>query len=351
MSINLQKVFWLSLVVLIGCKEDIPPPVEQEGPLSTDWLIPLEEVIDAGVGMDGIPSVDTPMFSQPFEINSAFDDNLVLGIEHEGEVRAYPIPMLNWHEIVNDDVNGLLVAITYCPLTGTGIGWGRRIFNFPSTFGVSGFLFNTNLMPYDRFSRSTWSQQRLECVHGNMIGSRPLTYTLTMTTFRSWKQAFPNSKIMNANTGFDRRYSEYPYGFYRSRDELLYYPVSNLDTRLPAKEWVLAVLMHDHPKAYQFNEEKDGTEIIPDVINDTSLLIVRSKRDHYIVAFLPSEEVEFTAIQDGLPAIMSDEKGNIYDLLGRVIDGPDKGMKLAKPVAMMGYWFSWGSFYPEIEIY
>lgn len=351
MSINLQQLIWLTLVILLGCKEDIPPPVEREGPLPTDWLVPVDEVIDAGVGQDGIPSVDAPMFSPPADVNPAFDENLVLGIEHEGEVRAYPVPMLNWHEIINDDVNGLLVAITYCPLTGTGIGWGRRIFNFPSTFGVSGLLYNTNLMPYDRFTRSTWSQQRLECVHGNMIGQKPMTYTLTMTTFGTWKKAFPESKIMNANTGFDRRYSEYPYGFYKTRDELLYYPVSNLDKRLPAKEWVLAILMDNYSKAYQFNEEEDGREVIHDVLKDTSMVVVRSRQDDFILAFLNPEEREFSPVQDGLPAVMIDDIGNTYDLLGRVIEGPDLGKKLEKPVAMMGYWFSWGAFYPDIEIY
>lgn len=351
MSTNIQAlIFGLSLLTLsLGCKEDSPPPVDFDP--QSQWLLPLDDIIDPGVGKDGIPSIDSPQFSPPSEINPFFDGDLVLGIEVDGELRAYPIPMLNWHEIVNDTINGLPIAITYCPLTGTGIGWLRNIGTRHITFGVSGLLYKSNLMPYDRLTNSTWSQQQLRCVHGHRKGEVPETRTLVMSSFRTWKQSFPNSKIMNANTGFDRRYAEYPYGFYLTDHDLLYFPVQPLDSRLPAKEWVLGVIMDQGTKAYRFNEAADGIEIIQDQIGEQELIVVRSKKHDFIHAYLPDGQASFQPIQDALPAIMEDALGNRYDLLGRVISGPNMGQKLQMPVAMMGFWFSWGAFYPDIEIF
>lgn len=350
MRVYLPITVFLFCFILNACEETPLPPVATPPP-SANWLIPVEKVFDAGVGKDGIPSVDSPEFSTTAEINSAFDDNLVLGILHEGELRAYPIPILNWHEIVNDDVNGLEVAITYCPLTGTGIGWSRRVDGFLTEFGVSGLLYNTNLMPYDRRTNSTWSQQSLECINGLNIGKKPETYTLIETTFATWKKSFPNSKVMNANTGFDRRYAEYPYQDYRTNEDLLFFPVANTeDDRLPAKERVLGVLMGNRARVYTFNEENEGTEVLRDMLAGQEIVIVRSKDDNYVTAFEADPNKTYSAVQDGLPAIMQDDQGNAYDLAGRIINGPDQGEILPKPIAFMGFWFSWAAFYPNLDI-
>ena len=348
---KLQQSAWIFFLILIGCQEETPPPIDYQGPSKAEWLVPVDKVIDSGVGKDGIPSVDDPQFSDPSEVNPLFYEDMVLGIEYEGEFRAYPIDMLNWHEIVNDNVNGLPVAITYCPLTGTGIGWVRKLGSAHITFGVSGLLYNTNLMPYDRRTQSTWSQQKLECVNGHLVGEKPETITLIATKFSTWKASFPDSRIMNANTGFDRRYSEYPYGFYRTDHDLLFFPVDPLDKRLAAKEEVLGVLMEDGTKAYRFSQSADSTEVIQDQIGEIDVVVVRSNDQQYLVVFLNPDRIEFAPVQDGLPAIMTDEAGNAYDLVGRAISGPDQGKRLEIPVAMMGYWFSWGAFYPEMEIY
>lgn len=352
MKIYLQNFLWLFLCLNISCEE---APESNNVPYVSPfaiWDVPIEEVFDAGVGKDGIPSIDEPMFSPAAEINTAFDEVLVLGIEHEGELKAYPVHMLNWHEIVNDDIQGLEVAITYCPLTGTGIGWGRRLDGFLSSFGVSGFLYNTNLMPYDRRTGSTWSQQKLVCVNGPYRGRKPQTYTLIETTFKTWKKAFPDSKVLNAQTGFDRRYVEYPYGDYLTNDELLFFPVMPLDERLPAKERVLGVLIDSlHQKVYRFNEADKGLEVIQDTLGTSSIVLIRSREFNIHAAFFPKNDLKYFPVQDDFPRIMKDDADNYYDLAGRIIEGPDLGEKLARPVSFLGFWFSWGAFYPGIEIY
>lgn len=340
------------LCLCLACEEpENPSDIVYVSPFAT-WDVPVDEVFDAGVGKDGIPSLDAPMFSPASEINTAFDEVLVLGIEHEGEFRAYPVHMLNWHEIINDDIQGLEVAITYCPLTGTGIGWGRRLDGFLSSFGVSGFLYNTNLMPYDRRTGSTWSQQKLACVNGPYRGRKPQTYTLIETTFKTWKKAFPNSWVLNANTGFDRRYVEYPYGDYLTNNDLLFFPVQPLDDRLPNKERVLGILIDSlSQKVYRFNEEEIGIDLIQDTLGGRPVVVVRSKEFNINAAFFPNENLNYFPVQNDFPRIMKDEENNYYDLAGRIIEGPNSGEKLARPISFLGFWFSWGAFYPGIEIY
>ena len=325
-------------------------PILNENRLDpTDWLIPKDEIFDVGIGKDGIPSVDNPQFDDPSYVNPAFDEELVLGIEIDGELKAYPIPILDWHEIVNDELSGEPYSITYCPLTGTGVGWSRRIGNTVTSFGVSGLLYNTNLMPYDRRTNSTWSQQRMECIHGLRIGDRPLILNLIETKFSTWKASFPESRIMTANTGFDRRYSIYPYGDYRENQDRLIFPVDHLDKRLAAKERVLGIVIDNSAKAYRFNPEHRGIEVLSDVFMGINLVVVRSSELNFIASFFNPDNLEFKAVQDSLPAIMEDQNGTKYNLAGHALDHSTP--KLEKPTSFMGFWFSWGAFYPGIEIF
>ena len=344
-------ILFIVVFGILSCSKDDPVTFTNSGISPSAWLVPKEEVIDAGVGKDGIPSLDDPQFSTPEEIGPFFDDELVIGIEHQGQIKAYPLPILDWHEIVNDEINGLHLAVTYCPLTATAIGWERKFGEVVTTFGVSGLLYNSNLMPYDRRTKSTWSQQQLECVNGTMAGRQPSTHNLIETTFSTWKKAFPDFQVMNANTGFDRRYSLYPYGDYRENQDLLFFPVAATDDRLPAKERVLGVIQDGGVKVYRFNNTGAGTEVIHDEIDGLETVVIRSDRDNYNTVFYNPGGLRFTPVQDGLPVIMKDDEGNSYDLAGRVIEGPREGEKLSAPTAFIGFWFSWVAFYEQVELY
>ncbi len=347
----IRPLIYVFFAILLGCSKDDPADIGRSTFDPSAWLVPKDEVIDAGLGKDGIPALDNPQFSTPQEIGGFFDDQLVLGIEHNGALKAYPMPILDWHEIVNDEINGLYLAVTYCPLTGTAVGWERKIGEVVTTFGVSGLLYNNNLMPYDRRTNSTWSQQRLECVNGSMVGRKPKTYNLIETTFATWKKAFPDFQVMNANTGFDRRYSLYPYGDYRENHELLFFPLSQSDGRLPAKERVLGVIGKEVVKAFRFNDASEGTKVMHDEMDGNPIVVVVSGKDNYNTVFYNPEQRQFKPEQNGLPVVMKDERGNSYDLAGRIIAGPDTGTKLDAPTAFIGYWFSWTAFYPAVQLY
>lgn len=349
----LTRLFPFFIVLIIACSDDSPTIINPGGEINDPnlWLVPQSEVLDGGPGKDGIPSVDDPEYSSPEEMVGFISDNdLVLGIVRNGKARAYPHPILDWHEIVNDDLDNLSVAITYCPLTGTGIGWDRVVNKGKTEFGVSGLLYNSNLMPYDRATGSTWSQQRLECVNGINVGRTPDLITLVETDYSTWLAAYPDTEIMNQNTGFNRAYGQYPYGDYKTNNDRLIFSVDNFDDRLPSKERVLAVLVGEEEKAYSFGEA-NTSEIINDEVGGQKLVVLRNKEKNFIVAFNNDENLEFEAIENDLPAIMKDNQGNIYDLVGNVIAGPSVGAQLKQTDSFIGYWFSWGTFYPGIELH
>ncbi len=206
----------LSLFLGIACKKDSVGSDDE-------WLVPSSEVLSGGPGKDGIPSIDNPAFSSTEEVTFLQDNDLVTGIQIGNVIKAYPHIILDWHEIVNDQIDQTEVAVTYCSLTGTGICWSRLVNGTPATFGVYGLLYNTNLMPYDRATGSTWSQQRLECVNGVNIGTDATTYSLVETTWATWKAAFPGSEVLNLSTGFSRQYGSYPYGDYKTNQNRFFY--------------------------------------------------------------------------------------------------------------------------------
>lgn len=346
----------LLFATFLSCSDEEQPttsnPTGEEFVDPNQWNVPQDEVFDGGPGKDGIPSIDDPQFAmqEEFDTRSALFDQLVVGIVYDGKARAYPHSILDWHEIVNDKISDLSVAITYCPLTGTGIGWNREVNNSVTEFGVSGLLYDSNLMPYDRATNSTWSQQRLDCVNGARIGTQIDVVPLVETTLNTWLRAYPESEIMTDDTGFNRDYGRYPYGDYRTNNNRLLFPISNDDTRFPEKERMLGVFVDTKVKAYRFNESSSMTEVIKDSFNGVSVVVARNTQRNFIVAFENKDNLSFEAVQN-FPSVLKDENGNEYDFTGQrvVADGSLAG-NLSQMKSFIGYWFSWGTFYQGVEV-
>lgn len=227
-------------------------PFEGEAISGTnDWLVPSNEVRSGGVGRDGIPAVSSPRFDAVSKASFLDEDELVVGIHNGYEAKAYPHAVLDWHEIVNDKLDDREYAIIYCPLTGSATAWDRKINGSSTTFGVSGLLYNTNIIPYDRETRSNWSQLFDVAVNGELKGTKPVKYMVVETKWETWKSLYPESRIMNYSTGHNRNYGDYPYGNYKN-DKALIFPVKYNDTRLDAKERVHAVISNGKAKVYRF---------------------------------------------------------------------------------------------------
>lgn len=319
--------------------------------LNAEWTIPSSEVFDGGPGIDGIPSVDSPEFSDISDIDFLTESSLVVGVVTDTEVKAYPHPILDWHEIVNDDIGDLSLAVTYCPLTGTAIGWDRNVNGTNTTFGVSGKLYNSNLIPFDRSTQSYWSQMGLESINGELIRTDIVTSPVIETTWETWQELYPNSKIMNTNTGFDRNYNQFPYGDYRTNNANIIFPVTPNDTRRPAKERALAVLTDGGNKAYSI-QEFEADRVVEDVVGGTDIIVVGSREKNFIVAYEKGSRNETFEIKlDNLPVVAESANGLQLTIAGEILENGNVIEKLTPTNSFMGYWFALGAFYPGIEIF
>lgn len=359
----LSLLFLCSALVLIsGCGDDdsgFDPERQVNGNCSFDgdWLIPSGSIFDGGPGCDGIPAIDAAAFVGVAQADYLEDQSLVLAIANGGgEVKLYAHNVLDWHEIINDEAAGAPLAIVYCPLTGTGIGWDRMVDGEETTFGVSGLLFNTNIIPYDRKTGSNWSQQRMQCVNGERAGERSQTTNLLELRFADAKAMFPNAVVSSDQTGFSRDYTAYPYGDYRTNDANIIFPVDNADDRVDNKERVLGVIVEDEAKAYRFESfAAEGWSLVEDEFAGKQLVVLGSRSPEAIVAFdrlqADGTLLDLTLVSTAGTEVLTDQEGNVWNVLGTAISGPRTGQQLAAPTAMIGYWFSWGTFYPGLDIF
>ncbi len=220
---------------------------------TNNWLVPHNEVRSGGPGKDGIPAISTPEFGSVAQSTFMEKSDFIVGISDGSNIKAYPHDVLDWHEIVNDGIGQIDYSVIYCPLTGTATAWDRNVDGKVTSFGVSGLLYNTNIVPYDRATDSNWSQLFDKAIFGKNKGEKPKTYMVLETTWQTWQKLYPDSKIMNFNTGYNRNYGNYPYGDYRDNSRLIF-PVKYLDSRLHAKERVHAVIINGKARVYRFEE-------------------------------------------------------------------------------------------------
>ncbi|MEM7368769.1 MAG: DUF3179 domain-containing (seleno)protein [Bacteroidota bacterium] len=320
------------------------------------WTIPIEEVLDGGPGKDGIPALLNPAFVPATQAGFMRNNELVLGYFHNGEARAYPHSILDWHEIINDELAGQEYAITYCPLTGTGIGWDRKINGESTTFGVSGLLYNTNLIPYDRATDSHWSQIRLDCLNGSQQGKQIKTFPLVETTWKSWKEMFPDTKVVSRETGYSREYDVYPYGDYRTDHDRLIFPVANEDARLERKTRVHGIIANQVVRIYPFERFQGGKPVlIHDEFQGRPIVVIGSLVKDYIVSYgrelSDGTLLSFTSeCCDDLSVMMKDQEGNRWNIFGEAVSGPRQGSSLPRIDSYIGYWFSFAAMFPEIEL-
>lgn len=355
------------LVLLISACNQVNTDTESEVdvPDNTDseWLIPSDEVVDGGPGKDGIPSVDSPKFSPVDETTYIQDDRLIIGLKIGDEVRAYPHQILDWHEIVNDQIGEEYFSVTYCPLTGTGIVWDRVIEGGIAEFGVSGLLFRNNLIAYDRNTNTNYSQMQIRGVKGPLSGVTLKTnYATVQTTWRTWKKMYPQSKVLSKQTGFGRNYGGYAYGeSYLNDEEYILFPVKNENERLPGKTVVHAFIpkavSSDEMEIRVFVKEEMSKEV--GVINEdyegNSIVAAGSQNHNFIVSFhrnlADGTTLTFQPVQNRLPIIMTDDEGNEWNIFGEAVSGPRKEEKLTPTKSYDGYWFAIADMYRKACVY
>jgi hypothetical protein len=189
-----------AVVFLTGCLGDVFGSDE----FDLNCSIPEDRLSSGGVQRDGIPALNRPEVVGANEAGFMFETDRILAVEINGEARAYPLFVMWWHEVVNDTLGGEAVAVTYCPLTGSGLAFDPTVRGRERRFGVSGLLFENNLVMFDRETESLWNQLLLGAQCGPERGAELQRVPVVETTWGERRRRHPNSTVMTSNTGFDR---------------------------------------------------------------------------------------------------------------------------------------------------
>jgi hypothetical protein len=269
--------------------------------------VPSRDIHRGGPPRDGIPAIFNPKFVRADAARNLPATARVLGVMNDGIAKAYPVRILVWHEIVNDWTQRSRLAVTYCPLCGSGMVFAVT----DEVFGVSGLLYNSDMLLYDRKSESLWSQISASAIAGPRTGDTLTQVPARHTTWGDWLKAYPETLVLSEDTGYKRmRYSN-DLGPYRNyeRNQRLLFPVGKPDRRLRKKDWVLGIKSGVVARAYPIVALIGGAEF-RDRIGDLEVIVHASNNDVWL----------------------TDTSGELLE-------------------AVKMYWFAWSAFNPGTEIY
>lgn len=301
---SLQLIF--PLLVLLSAP--LPARGRLNGFEVKEHSIPLKEIRNGGPGKDGIPAIYNPKFIPADQAEFLEPDDPVISVTHAGKTRAYPIRILNWHEVVNDAIGDLVFVVTYCPLCGTGMVFDRTIGEKPVEFGVSGLLYQSDVLLYDDRTESLWSQLEREAVAGRMTGTKLEWIPSQQTTWELWRERHPDGKVLSTDTGHRRNYNRSPYLGYE-RSERLMFPVPSHNRAFPNKTWIWGIEIEGEAKAYP-EKTLPLNQPVADTVGGTELTLTRDK--------------------GGVQA--KDAEGNDVPIV-------------------RAFWFAWQAFHPETSIW
>lgn len=275
-------------------------------------LVPLNQILHGGPPRDGIPSITEPVFENPEDADLWRSDDLMLTYDTEGGSFAYPIGILNWHEIVNHDLDGRLLLITFCPLCGTGMAFDPRVDGRPLTFGVSGLLYKSDLLMYDHQTESLWSQIEGRAVSGPLVGTKLRAVPIRHELWQGWRERVgEDGKVLSTDTGHSRDYRMSPYGDY-DHSERLYFPITHTSRKYHPKTWVLGWTHNGESKVWPFPELANHGSVLEDQVGGKVVRV-------YYDPTVPSAELR-------------DESGKLLP-------------------ATRAFWFAWYTFHPETRIF
>jgi len=328
-------------------------------PLFDDLLIPANEIVDGGPGPDGIPSIDSPLFTQSFSSTLIQPKDLVVGLNIDGVTKAYPHSILNYHEIVNDRISineeKQDVTLSFCPLSGSAVLWNALAGSADTSFGVSGLLYNANLILYDRETQSLWSQMLEQAISGPELQRVPEKIQLVETIWATWLAMYPETfLLMIEETESSFPYEINPYGTHSTDTGIPFNANNSDDDRLHPKERVLGINVGESSKVYPISRFKHSLSVINDKVGNMDVVAAGSSGDNFAVIFNRQLEdcttLEFAGVENKLPIVMIDNEGTEWDVFGRAQSGPRVGTQLQKTNSFIAYWFAWTAFFEGAEI-
>jgi hypothetical protein len=369
-----RRVALLSVLVLGAGAVASAAPAGERVPFDTsEWRtdfskhsVPLSEIISGGPPKDGIPAIDRPQFDSVSQADRWLKPREpVILFEQGGDVRAYPLQILIWHEIVNDVVGGRPVVVTFCPLCNTSIVFDRRVAGRVLDFGTTGRLRFSDLVMYDRQTESWWQQATGEAIVGELTGQRLTFLPSLVVSWEMFRGAHPQGKVLNRTTGHRRSYGVNPYAGYDDIASSPFLYTGPRDGRLPPMARVVTVSLGGEDVAYPFSV-LEKTPVVNDAVGGRPVVIfytrgVASALDRSSIA--DSRDVGTAAVFERTLAgrvltfrladgrFTDAQTGSTWTVLGTATAGPLAGQRLAPVVHGQHFWFSWAVFKPQTRIY
>lgn len=305
------KVSLLFLLITTGGSCSAPASEEQMNGFNLSNLsIDRSEVLSGGPGRDGIPSIDNPKFISIEAVDFLRDEDMVIGLVRGDTARAYPLRILVWHEIVNDIIENDAVAVTYCPLCGTAMVFDRNIDGKTRTFGVSGLLYRSDVLMYDRETESLWSQLGMKAISGPAVGQKLTWLPSEQLTWKAWREKYPHGDVLSTDTGHLRNYGGDAYTSYFASEKPMF-PVPQTRTELKDKAWVIGIIVNGTAKAYPVDLLPSGKAIEDTIGNSKIVVLYNTDKKHAQVT-------------------------------------GDEGQQIP---SLMAFWFAWQAFYPETSLW
>jgi hypothetical protein len=325
-------------------------------------IVRPEEIVWGGVAaMDGIPALNDPEFVPAVEAEYLEPEEPVFGISINGDSRAYPLRIMNLHEMANDTVGGTPVALAYCTLCNSAILYDRRVGGETRIFGSSGLLFRSNKLMFDQSTRSLWNQFTGIPVLGALVGEgiRLEILSVVRTTWAEWKREHPETTVLSLQTGFERVYLEPGtegaiYADYFASPFLIF-PTHLPDASqpLPAKAEVFLLAIDgeaNDAKAYPL-EIVSQLGVISDTVGDRPVVVIRDDGGG-VRAYARPSEVEFVRVTGSGPtARLVDESGDEWEIHASKLTPDGGGAELARLPGHVAYWFAVAAFRPDTAVF
>jgi hypothetical protein len=346
------------------------PPEGAEGEFATDFTkhsVPYSEILSGGPPKDGIPAINDPRFVGVEAADAWLEQREPVILFRVGDdVRAYPIQIVMWHEIVNDTVGGVPLVVTFCPLCNTAIAFERTVESKVLTFGTTGRLRFSNLIMYDRQTESWWQQATGEAIAGKFTGNRLDFRPASIVSWADFRSAHPDGKVLSRKTGFSRSYGQNPYAGYDDIDNspFLYEGPKTPDV-LPPVARVITVDSDGEAVAYPYdilrredvvNDTVGGKPVVvlwaPGTASALDKGTVATGRDVGSAAvFSRSLDGRTLTFRSEGGRIVDEQTGSEWNPLGRALEGELTGQQLEQVVSIDHFWFSWAAFRPDTRVY
>ena len=321
--------------------------------------IDYREIHWGGVAPEGIPSLDNPAVVGAADVDYLEDEELVFGVAlapDDGTLhaRAYPLRILDWHEMTNDVVAGIPVALSYCTLCGSGILFDRRIGYRTYSFATSGLLYRSNKLMFDRETETLWSNLTGTPVLGDLVGEgiELKVLPLVVTTWADWKGSYPDTTVLSLDTGHVRDYTPgRPYGAYFASPDTMF-PVAARDERLPAKAWVFGLRVGGEAAAFALEALQQSGVLNTAVGGEPVVLVAGEGR---AVRAFARRDLTFDRQPGGggggaSTSLIGDD-GTTWRVTDLALVQDGGGGRLRRLPGHLAYWFGWYAFFPETRLW